>query len=91
MKASTRLRTGGKVAVCVVLPLLAYAALVAMARRSGAATVMMGAVAGSSTGALLTMALALALRLYTVVVLPGVVVYAIVARALAWRPRPTKD
>jgi hypothetical protein len=65
---------------------------VALARASGAATLMMGAVAGSSSHALLTMILALAFRLYTVVALPGVVVYWAVSSTWtwAWRRRTTR-
>jgi hypothetical protein len=78
--------------LAVVLPVLAYMALLARVRTSGAATVMMGAVAGSSGEALATMGLALLLRVYTVVVLPGIVVYAvavrIVRRASRKIPRP---
>jgi len=77
MKAEHR-RLATRVALWLALPLLASEVLAAVVARGSAATVMMGAVAGSSTSVLLAMVLALALRLYVVVVLPGVVVYGIV-------------
>jgi hypothetical protein len=75
-----------------VLPLVAQAALVAWMRDHGAATVMLGAAAGSTPAAIAAMAVALALRVYTVVALPGLCVawlatraWAAVARAAAAR------
>ena len=86
MRLSPQARRSATAALLVgVLPAAAYAALVAWMRGHGAATVMLGAAAGSSGGAIAVMAAALLLRVYTMVVLPGVVVgWAVM---LAWRGR----
>ena len=62
----------------VVVPLAVYVALLAFADAYGSATIMLGAAAGSSGAALLAMASALALRLYLVLVLPGLVLSRVV-------------
>jgi len=63
--------------VLAVIPVAAYLVLVGWMRAHGAATVMLGAASGSSGGAVAAMGAALLLRVYTVVVMPGVLV--------AWR------
>jgi hypothetical protein len=81
---STRwVRPAVGVVLLVLLPLLAETALVAWIRAHGAATVMLGAAAGSSGAAVAAMGLALLLRVYVVVALPGVCVAWAVLRA--WR------
>jgi hypothetical protein len=78
----------------VVLPLLAEVELVAWVGAHGATTLMLGAAAGSTRMAVAAMALALLLRVYVVVALPGVCVAWIVTlawRALALRRPPVTD
>ena len=72
------------VLLLAVLPLAAYAALLAWMRAHGAATVMLGASSGSSGAALAAMAAALLLRVYTVVALPGLLVAWAVMRAIGF-------
>jgi hypothetical protein len=66
----------------VVLPLAAYALLLAALSHSGAAGVMLGAVSGRSIPAVVSTLAALLLRLYTVVVLPPAIVAWLAARLL---------
>ena len=68
--------------VVLVAPLAIYLLLVWWLRGRDAATLMLGAASGASYATLAAMALALLLRVYTVVVLPGVAVYALVSYAL---------
>jgi hypothetical protein len=65
----------------VVLPLAGYFSLLAWMRDHGGATVMLGASSGSPAAALVVAGLALLLRVYTVVALPGLLVVWGVARA----------
>jgi hypothetical protein len=80
-------RSAAAAMVLVVLPLAVYVGLVAWMRAHGAATVMLGASSGSSGVALAVAAAALALRVYTVVALPGVLVAWAVLRAWRYRRR----
>jgi hypothetical protein len=73
-------RTAAAILGLVVVPLAAYAGLLAWLDARGGATLMLGAAAGSSAWAIAAMAAALLLRLYTVLVLPGVVVASVVLR-----------
>jgi hypothetical protein len=79
--------------LAALLPILVEAELVAWMRARGAATLMLGAASGASRMAIATMLLALLLRLYTVVALPGLCVAWIVRRAwsAAVRPPTTAD
>jgi hypothetical protein len=73
-------RVGRLVLGVVALPILVYAVLVWWIDAHGAATIMLGAAAGSSALAIVTMSAALLLRLYTVLALPGLVAFAVVYR-----------
>jgi hypothetical protein len=86
-------RTAAALALAVVLPLLVEAELVAWMRAHGAATVMLGAAAGSTHAAIAAMAVALLLRVYTVVALPGVLVAWLVTTLAArlMRPPPVSE
>jgi hypothetical protein len=70
-------------ALLALLPLLVEAELVAWVHARGAATLMLGAAAGATRTAVAAMLIALLLRIYTVVALPGLCVGWIVARAWA--------
>jgi hypothetical protein len=76
-------RTAAALALAVVLPLFVEAALVAWMRDHGAATVMLGAASGSTPAAIAAMGVALLLRVYTVVALPGMLVAWLVTRVWA--------
>ena len=76
-------RTATALVLAVVVPLLAEAELVAWMRAHGAATVMLGAAAGSTRAAVVAMGVALLLRVYIVVALPGLVVAGLVTRLWA--------
>jgi hypothetical protein len=65
----------------VLLPLVAEVELVAWVGAHDAATLMLGAAAGSARTAVAAMALALLLRVYVVVALPGLCMAWIVMRA----------
>lgn len=60
--------------VFAALPLIAYAVVVRHLADAGASGVVLGAISGDTTAALAETAIALLLRVYTVVVLPAVVV-----------------
>jgi hypothetical protein len=75
MKRKGRLLLG-----VVVLPILVYAVLVWWIDVHGAATLILGAAAGSSALAIVPMGAALLLRLYTVLALPGIIAFAVVHR-----------
>src|SRR5262249_9608576 len=64
------------------LPIALYALLVAWLDGTDAATLMLGAVSGASYATLAAMALALLLRVYVMVVLPGIAAYA--ATRILW-------
>jgi hypothetical protein len=83
-------RNGRKIVAFVVLPLVAYAALVWYIDAHGAATLMLGAAAGSSLVGFFAMGAALTLRLYTVLVLPGLVVARLVLAAFELAQRGTR-
>jgi hypothetical protein len=84
----TRAIAGVVLAAC--LPILVEAELVAWIHARGAATLMLGAASGTARTAVAAMLLALVLRVYTVVALPGICVAWIVRRtwAAAFPPRP---
>jgi hypothetical protein len=71
------------IALVALLPLLAEAELVVWMREHGVATVMLGAAVGSTRTAIAVTAAALVLRVYVVVVLPGLCVAWLVSRAWA--------
>lgn len=81
-------RTATALVLAVVLPLLVEAELVDWMRAHGAATVMLGAAAGSTRAAVAAMGVALLLRVYTVVALPGLVVAWLVT--CVWAAAQTK-
>jgi hypothetical protein len=81
-------RPAAALVLAVLLPLLVEAELVAWMRAHGAATVMLGAAAGSTRAAIAAMGVALLLRVYTVVALPGLVVAWLVMRVWATVARP---
>jgi len=73
-------RTVAAVALGAALPLLVQAELVAWLGAHGAVTLMLGAASGASRTGVVVMALALALRVYTMVLLPGLAVAWLVTR-----------
>ncbi len=73
-------------------PLVSYAALVGWLERSGAAGLVLGAVSGESSVALVATAAALALRLYTVIVLPGIATaWLVLAGVRRWARGPRRS
>jgi hypothetical protein len=74
-------RTLAAVVLGAALPLLVEAELVAWLGAHGAATLMLGAASGASRTGVVVMGLALALRVYTIVLLPGLAVAWLVTRS----------
>jgi hypothetical protein len=71
------------VVLAALVPLLVQAGLVAWLGAHGGATLMLGAASGSTGAGIVVMATALALRVYSIVALPGLAVAWLVARP--WR------